>query len=174
MFTTLHSIAVVPAALSYCHMILRNSVNRLHCAEVSLHSLTVLWVVLSCYYVDTVQFRKQGFITLMFTYIAQHRVFESALPYYHMILCNSVNGRSIAKSCIVQLGQSETPKMLSERIMFVAFCSDSRLAFPRSDYASLSRIALMFTTLHSFIVLRVELPCCCVVLCNSGNRASLQ
>ena len=57
----------------------------------TLHSLTVLWVVLSCYYVDTVQFRKQGFIALMFTTLRSIAVVLAALSYCHMILRNSVN-----------------------------------------------------------------------------------
>ena len=72
----------------------------------TLHSLTVLWVVLSCYSVDAVQFRKQGFIAVILLTLHSIVVFQSAQPYYQMILCNSVNGRFISKSCIVQLGQS--------------------------------------------------------------------
>ena len=66
MFTTLHSIAVVPAALSYCHVILRNSVNRLHCAEVyytaQFHGSSGGAALLLR---GTVQFRKQGFIAVI-------------------------------------------------------------------------------------------------------------
>ena len=49
------------------------------------------------------------------------------------------------------------------------FYSDSRLAFPRSDNTSLSRIALMFTTLHSIAVVLAALPYC-LILRNSVNR----
>ena len=71
----------------------------------TLHSLTVIrGAVLLLRH--TVQSRKQGFIALKFTTLHSIVVFESALPYYHMILCNFVNGRFICKSCIVQLGQS--------------------------------------------------------------------
>jgi hypothetical protein len=45
----------------------------------TLHSLTVLWVVLSCYSVDAVQFRKQGFIALMFTTLHSIVVVPAAL-----------------------------------------------------------------------------------------------
>jgi septum formation topological specificity factor MinE len=41
-------------------------------------------------------------------------------------------------------------KMLREEIMCVAFYSDSRLAFPRSDNTSLGFIALMFTYIAQY------------------------
>ena len=77
---TLRSIAVVLAALSYCHMILRNSVNRLHCADVyyiaQSHGSSGGAALLLR---DTVQFRKQGFIALMFTTLHSIVVVPAAL-----------------------------------------------------------------------------------------------
>ena len=60
-------------------------------------------------------------------------------------------------------------KMLREEIMCVAFCSVNRLAFPRSDYASLSFIALMFTTLHSIVAFQSAQPYYQMILCNFVN-----
>ncbi len=114
-----------------------------------------------------------GFIALMFTTLHSIVVFESALPYYHLIQCNSVNGRSICKSCLVQLGQSRnSQKCEGNKLCLLHFCSDSRLAFPRSDYTSLSHIALMFTTLHSIVVFESALPYYHMIKCNSANGAS--
>ena len=61
-------------------------------------------------------------------------------------------------------------KMLREEIMLMHFYSDSRLAFPRSDNTSLSRITLMFTTLHSIAVVLAAPSYCHMILRNSVNR----
>ena len=60
------------------------------------------------------------------------------LPYE--LLYNNVNKSFICKSYIVQLGQVETRKNALIYFCMKHFCSNSRLAYPRSDYISLSCI----------------------------------
>ena len=123
----------------------------------TLHSFMVLRVELPCCCVGTVQFRKQGFIAVILL-MQRSRVLAGVLLSRDIVQFQTDS--SLAKAVSSARAEPKLAKMLKGKThVCCIFCSDSRLAFPRSDNTSLSFITLMFTTLHSLTVLWVVLSC---------------